>query len=595
MKYMMNSALHLRKEFFGCTVTDTLLGTQGQFNHTAYKLFKSSLDPVSLPSLGTHIKSQSSKDELIDFVQNQIKQGRIIALDSKDIEPAARAEIYFDGIPGDMMPQNCLVAPSSVTIYLTERCPKQCRHCIVNSGPTVSQANDFNVDQWRIALAHLKNSGVPKLVVTGGEVMIHPQVFEILKVMNDLNFNIHLLTDFDGLKERHIEAIKNLPHISYLQTSLDGGAAQSHDAIRGQGSFELTMKRLKLLQTSKIPYTISVAVSKKNIGEIDKIVSIYHKYGARNLYLNPLVPYGRGSSISDLVLNKNELEHLSKVYYQLISSGKIRVNNPYWNIKSNQVSEKNPFEEAIHAFSIATHNFSVGPSGDCTLDSKVKSLGTLKLGNILKNDMASMWFDQRLVDLRKKYRADRYHFVPLKEFSETLASSVSSLQKEDIPLIASLYRRTWQTTYPMAQSKSFLQIKEEEVRQTLNDYLLRIDPCERVIVARMKSKLAGFAHCKFDHENKECLLLAIYVDPHMQGKGVGMKLINESKRFAIGHNSVSIKIKMWSDNPSKKFFGRMGAKDTRQEAYKVINGHSTRLTSLEIPLIQASAKDRSKG
>jgi MoaA/NifB/PqqE/SkfB family radical SAM enzyme len=184
------------------------------------------------------------------------------------------------------------------------------------------------------------------------------------------------------------------------------------------------MKRMRLLQLNKVRFTISTAVHKQNLAELDGIAEIYHQHGARYLYLNPLAPYGRAKdTLQALVLNPDELRYLALVYYRLVSRDGIHSGNAYWqNLTDEDVlaEDFDPFRSCLHAMSIGTYVFSISARGECYLDSKMKSEGLLPLGNAVSGDFAGMWQDPRLTRLRSHYSCERPAFVDVQEVLRVL-------------------------------------------------------------------------------------------------------------------------------------------------------------------------------
>lgn len=109
--------------------------------------------------------------------------------------------------------------PLVVTYYATTQCNLNCAYCEYFGARRNAQAEaQLNLDQARRVLSVIR-SGIDRLIVTGGEPLLHPDIDALLlAAKNDLHFkHITLLTNA-SLLDKH-EAI--LPAVDRLVISLD--------------------------------------------------------------------------------------------------------------------------------------------------------------------------------------------------------------------------------------------------------------------------------------------------------------------------------------------------------------------------------------
>lgn len=407
--YSLKGDVTVRNESFGCLVCDTSRGCYFQYDHDAFAVLQTLDTARTQPEIVAELEARGCTiipEELSQFL-NKLDQEKLL---SESEDPGQPTMVYRKAPP-----TNCLSAPASCTIYITDFCPKRCRHCVTRSAPTVSQFGDLTPDQWSGVFQRLRKWGVMSLVFTGGEPLAKSGIFDILRMADDLRFNITLLTDFDGFSATHGGMIRSLRHINDLQTSLDGGTAATHDFVRGEGSFRRTLGRLAVLRDSGIPFTISCAVHKRNLHEIDLVVDIYKEYRARALYLNPVAPYGRAQDeMRELLLDDGELKYLAERYRKAVHEEGVYTGNAFWETLSAEEARSpdfHPFKSSLTAMSIGASVLSISSKGECHLDSKMKSEGLLRLGNVLTDDLAHMWADPRLDKLRVTYQGGQGAFV----------------------------------------------------------------------------------------------------------------------------------------------------------------------------------------
>lgn len=409
-KYTLSKGIIIRKEWFGCLVCNTYSGQFFQFNEDTFEILKELKKLLTAKEMQRNLKQKEliiSLKDLESFLQ-EMHNDEIVTLNNR---PQGAMVFFEDKHP---LRKDCLVSPSSVTIYITNVCSKTCKHCVTKASPLASQDTEYTPEKWFLILKKLRDFGVCALVFTGGEPFLKDGIFDILKKADEMNFSISILSDFDNINSKHIALLKNLHHLVDFQISLDGKSETVHDAIRGKGSFHKALRRMKLLQNHNITYTISTTINNRNINEIDEIVDISKKYGAKYLYLNPLAPYGRAKeTMQDWLLSEDQLYWLGKKYLRLTASGEIDPGNPFWkeNVSKIEDDQFYPFKGALTAVSLGIYNFSIGSTGECYLDSKMKSENILYLGNALTDNLETMWHNTKLNHLREHYSSAPFTFI----------------------------------------------------------------------------------------------------------------------------------------------------------------------------------------
>jgi MoaA/NifB/PqqE/SkfB family radical SAM enzyme len=296
-----------------------------------------------------------------------------------------------------------LSAPTSVSIHITQFCPKECKHCVTSSSSKINRSNELTTEQWFSVFEKLKTFGCTSIVFTGGDCFARKDIIDILKKADELGFLLAVLSDYDGMQRNRLIEISKLKHLVEFQMSLDGANAETHDWLRGEGSFKQSLERMFKLSELNIPYTISVVIHKNNLSEVEAIADLCRQYKAYNLYLAPLCPYGRGRNLTDILLNDDELWELGQKYLKLIKSGKANPGNPFWNENLDKIDDKNfkPYNLSLDAVSTGYFNLSIDWKGDCFLDTKFRSQNILNFGNILKDNIEDIWNNEKLNNVRK--------------------------------------------------------------------------------------------------------------------------------------------------------------------------------------------------
>lgn len=86
-----------------------------------------------------------------------------------------------------------------------------------------------------------------KVVFSGGEILLHANLFEILEECKRLNLMILLQSNLLSLTEANLKKIKELD-VFNVQVSLYSTDEQIHESItRRKGSFERTKRNIEML------------------------------------------------------------------------------------------------------------------------------------------------------------------------------------------------------------------------------------------------------------------------------------------------------------------------------------------------------------
>lgn len=192
-----------------------------------------------------------------------------------------------------------LHAPESMTLMVTGGCNLHCHHCWLNchgldgSPPLAAGKITGAIDEF----AQLGGS---RITLTGGEILTHPDWPGILRFSLD-HASIHrviLQTNATLIARIHLTELEKLPLDKLtIQVSLDGAQAQSHDLVRGCGSFANAMAGIGLLVEAGLGSRIQVAFTEMahNFYELPDLLNIIHKLGIARLISGTLVKGGRAA------------------------------------------------------------------------------------------------------------------------------------------------------------------------------------------------------------------------------------------------------------------------------------------------------------
>jgi sulfatase maturation enzyme AslB (radical SAM superfamily) len=176
-----------------------------------------------------------------------------------------------------------------LSIELTNACSRRCLHCFRNK----EDPPDFlPLPLARDVLNQARNLGFQTVCLTGGEVALYPDLEEILKLLVKHNFTFTLVTNGHRFREKLLPLLAGpqvREKLKLVCLSLDGASAESHDALRGSGSFREVVEAATLCQFKGIPVSFKSVVTNFNKEELSELALLGANLEAQDQsFLNPL-------------------------------------------------------------------------------------------------------------------------------------------------------------------------------------------------------------------------------------------------------------------------------------------------------------------
>ncbi len=169
----------------------------------------------------------------------------------------------------------------------------------------------------------------PILILTGGEPLMRPDLFEIAKKAVDRSLRVACASNGTLIDETVAMRIRDAG-ISRVSISIDGRCAATHDSFRGvPGSFDLALRGARNVVDAGVELQLNSTVSLHNVDEIEDILKLAFELGAKAMHIFMLVPVGCGATIADeQMLPAGRYE---KVLNRLYEMGR---NNPQIELKA---------------------------------------------------------------------------------------------------------------------------------------------------------------------------------------------------------------------------------------------------------------------
>lgn len=183
--------------------------------------------------------------------------------------------------------------PGPVVIWnLIRRCNLTCKHCYSISAD-IDFKGELSTDEVYTVMDDLKEFKVPVLILSGGEPLLRPDIWDISKRAQDMGFYVGLSTNGTLIDESNIEKIVAAKY-DYIGVSIDGIEA-THDEFRQRkGAFKESMHGIKLCQERGIKVGLRFTLTQDNAHELPQVLDLMDEYDLDKFYLSHLNYAGRG-------------------------------------------------------------------------------------------------------------------------------------------------------------------------------------------------------------------------------------------------------------------------------------------------------------
>lgn len=224
-------------------------------------------------------------------------------------------------------PKSVMMGSGPVVIWnLIRRCNLACKHCYATSADT-DFPGELSTEQVFDVMDDLKSFGVSVLILSGGEPLMRPDIFEISRHAKAMEFYIGLSTNGTMITEDNIADIVDIGY-DYVGISLDG-MRETHDYFRRkQGAFDESMRGIGLCRDAGLKVGLRFTLTQDNATELPDLLQLMADEDIDKFYLSHLNYAGRGNRnrTSDLhyQMTREAMDLLFETCWQDVRAGRRR-------------------------------------------------------------------------------------------------------------------------------------------------------------------------------------------------------------------------------------------------------------------------------
>lgn len=251
--------------------------------------------------------------------------------------------------------------PLMAKVEITYNCNYKCKYCYVKD----VKAKFMPFDDLKVIMKKLKDNGVNRLFITGGEPFLHPDILKIIKYSSELRFVTIVQSNASLINEEIALELKKIKNVE-LGISFHSCNKEKFDKFtQVKESFNKTMIAVRHLQKLNVPFYLKLPVTYENQEDLKENI----KY-----------------------LEKNKFNF--KIYTQILPNIKDKVDNSKYVIKNEYIEwlYENKYLKFNKTMCTALKTkLWISAEGDlypCELTREV-------LGNLIKEDFDEIWFGDK--------------------------------------------------------------------------------------------------------------------------------------------------------------------------------------------------------
>ena len=191
--------------------------------------------------------------------------------------------------------------PLSVQLDLTYRCNERCVHCYLDH----HDHGEMTTAEIKDLLDQMAAAGVFYLTISGGEILMRRDFFEILEYARLRTFCIKLKTNGILIRKQEADRIKALG-VESVQISIYSHSPEIHDAItKLPGSLEQSIEAIRRLRAHGIHVIMANVLMVQNVHDYAGVRALAAELGAQFIMDPTITPMMDGDR-SILNLNVDE-------------------------------------------------------------------------------------------------------------------------------------------------------------------------------------------------------------------------------------------------------------------------------------------------
>jgi MoaA/NifB/PqqE/SkfB family radical SAM enzyme len=171
--------------------------------------------------------------------------------------------------------------PVNGAFELTERCNLTCQMCYVRhcAHDVAKRQKELSASEWLTLAQDAADNGMVFLLLTGGEVFLRRDFFEIYTPLTRLGLMLTLFTNGTLVSDRIAQRLAENPP-SLTQITLYGGTAATYEAVTGvSGAYARCCAGIEALLKHRVRLELKTTITRRNAGELEAMRQMARNWG----------------------------------------------------------------------------------------------------------------------------------------------------------------------------------------------------------------------------------------------------------------------------------------------------------------------------
>ena len=173
-----------------------------------------------------------------------------------------------------------------LALHVTSNCLLHCEHCYFRNYTNTNTSKEISLEAIQNICADFMSTEFPlnkySIILSGGEPLLYSKFEQLCDLVREFQDHVRLSTN-GILIPKYIDIFEQNDGI---MVSIDGDR-ETHDRIRGKGSYDKAIKALECLQEHGINHSIGVALCKLNFHCIDHLIELCKRYDCTTMNFMP--------------------------------------------------------------------------------------------------------------------------------------------------------------------------------------------------------------------------------------------------------------------------------------------------------------------
>ncbi|MEK6936803.1 MAG: radical SAM protein [Nanoarchaeota archaeon] len=250
-----------------------------------------------------------------------------------DVLIGPKRGLQYSGLILSRARRKSYAGPFHGSIVVTYKCNLRCPMCFLWKGPgeydKQHDKKELSTEEMYNLIDDFAEIGTAGIGFTGGEPILRPDMLDLIKYTKQKGMVTHMSSNGTIIASKQIARKVVESGLDAIGFSVDGALPETHDAIRGNGSYEKVLQaidnivELRKELKSRIKIVVVNVVSNYNVDQLIDLVTILKKKGVDHISFMPFHDIGLFSTgkenSSEFKIDEEKIEKLNRAVDQLIN------------------------------------------------------------------------------------------------------------------------------------------------------------------------------------------------------------------------------------------------------------------------------------